>query len=379
MLALWYIRERNQPSRVRFASARLLAAVALAVVILWAGYRFSMRPLQEATGVTTTSMPSFQRFPAALRGTAQSLVISNPRLPAPEFLRGVALAYALNRTGSESYLFGHVKSGGWWYFYLVALGVKLPLPMLLAFALGFVALLTYGETNALFPLIALTAVLLITLHVSYQVGTRHILVVVPLIAIVAGLGLGIVLRHVSGRAVAAAIIALLTWQAIESASAQSDFLAYFNELAGKDPSAVLVTGCDLDCGQDLFRLARELRARNAAQCALMVWSSADITRSGLPVDEEQNSTSLENPAPLHGCIALSSRAFRLGDVMHHSYGAGYFSWLSNYRPSANVGRTIRLYDIPQQFGTKDKGNVPSSSPVPSVKDFDADQKLADVK
>jgi len=55
-------------------------------------------------------------------------------------------------------------------------------------------------------------------------------------------------------AIGAAVVALLVWQAAESASAQSDFLAYFNQLAGKDSSSVLVTGCDLDCGQDLFLL-----------------------------------------------------------------------------------------------------------------------------
>jgi hypothetical protein len=127
------------------------------------------------------------------------------------------------------------------------------MPLLLLFAAAVIVLLKYRETSALFPLAALAAVLLITLRVSYQVGTRHILVAVPLIAIVAGLGVGSLLQRVNWRsAIGAAVVALLVWQAAESASAQSGFLAYFNQLAGKDPSSVLVTGCDLDCGQDLF-------------------------------------------------------------------------------------------------------------------------------
>lgn len=115
---------------------------------------------------------------------------------------------------------------------------------------------------------------------------------------------------------------------------------------------MLSTGCDLDCGQDLFRLARELHVRNTSQCTLLMWSSADIARSNLPVNEMENAAP-ESPATLHGCVALSSRAYRLGDVFHHSYGPGYFSWLNRYQPVANVGRTIRLYEIPQQFGTKE--------------------------
>jgi hypothetical protein len=319
---------------------------------VWAGYRFSMRPLQEATGVSASSMPSFQHFPHAVRKSAQAFVLWNPRLPAPELLHGVALAWALNRLGSASYLLGQVKSGGWWFFYLVALGVKLPLPTLLLFAMAIVALLKHKQTSMLFPLAALGAVLLITMHVSYQVGMRHILVAVPLITIVSGLGIGELLRRTNGLTVLGiAIVALLAWQTAESASAQSDFLAYFNELAGKDPSSVLVTGCDLDCGQDLFRLARELHIRNMRECTLLVWSSADIARSNLPVNEMENSAP-ESPTAFHGCVALSSRAFRLGDVLHHSYGPGYFSWLNNYQPVARVGRTIRLYDIPQRFEGK---------------------------
>jgi len=307
-------------------------------------------------------MPSFQHFPRPLRATAQAVVLRNPRLPAPELLHAIALAWALDKSASPSYLFGHLKLGGWWYFYLVGLGVKLPLPLILVFAAAVVVLLKYRETSALLPLVALAAVLLITLRVSYQVGTRHILVAVPLITIVAGLGLGSLLERANWRRVAGvAVVVLLVWQAAESASAQSDFLAYFNQLAGKDPSAVLVTGCDLDCGQDLFRLSRELHARSISECTLLVWSSADIARSGLA----QNG--LENSPALHRCVALSSRAFRLGDVLHHSYGPGYFSWLNNYQPVANIGRTIRLYDIPQRFETK--GNTTDPKSVPSVRKF----------
>jgi 4-amino-4-deoxy-L-arabinose transferase-like glycosyltransferase len=358
--AVWYARERNKSSRVPFATLRLVAALALAGVVLWAGYRFSLRPLQEATGINRASMPSFQHFPRPLRATAQALVFRNPRLPAPELLHGVALAWALDKSPSPSYLFGHLKSGGSCYFFLVGLGVKLPLPLLLLLAAAVVVLLRFREASALYPMVALGAVLLVTVHVSYQVGIRHILVAVPLITIVAGLGTGSLLQRENWRSAAAvAVIVLLLWQALESASAQSDFLAYFNQLAGKDPSSVLVTGCDLDCGQDLFRLARELHARNTSECTLLIWSSADITRSDLPKN------GFENSSDVRGCVALSSRAFRLGDVLHHSYGPGYFSWLDHYQPVAIVGGTLRLYDIPQPLKTK--GNAIDSKSGPSVR------------
>jgi len=54
---------------------------------------------------------------------------------------------------------------------------------------------------------------------------------------------------------------------IVSSAARSDYLAYFNPLAGKTKQ-VLITGCDLDCGQDLYRLAEALRANTFRTCTL---------------------------------------------------------------------------------------------------------------
>lgn len=354
MLIFWLVGHRKQDSSLVFDRrilGKLVAAACVAAVIVWAGYRFSLRPLDEATSITPANMPSFQHFPGPLRGVARSLVLRNPRLPAAELLHGVSLAWALNASTAQSYLFGDTRTGGWWYFYLVALGVKLPLPLVLLFVVSVAVILIEvaregrhsTEWPTLLPLAALAAILVATMHVSYQVGVRHVLVTLPLIAIIAGVGSAHMVKASSWKSVGRwAVILLLGWQFVESARAQSDFLAYFNPLAGKDSSRTLVTGCDLDCGQDVFRLAAELRARQVRQCAFAIWSSADIQRSGLPADAP-----LE--AHYHGWIALSSRAERTGEVLHQSFAPDSFAWLEQYRPVAQVGKTIRLYYIPDDI------------------------------
>lgn len=349
IVLVWFAGNRHQGARQNFAFGKLLAAGALAAVLVWAGYGFSFRPLHEATGITAASMPSFQHFPGPVRNVARSLVLRDPRLPAPELLHGIALAWSLNGTPAQSYLLGHIKYGGWWYFYLVALGVKLPLPLLVLFVVSIVLLIKYErDAKIFFPLAALAAILLITTRVNYQVGVRHILVAFPLIAMVAALGVRTMLEQFRWRSIAFALLAaFLGWQAVESARAQSDFLAYFNESAGSDPSKVLVTGCDLDCGQDLFRLADELHSRHITACTLAIWSSADIDRSNLPHNDP-----VDAAAHFHGCVALSARALRIGDVLHQTYGPDEFSALEHYRPTAIVGRTIRLYDIPSDEATR---------------------------
>ena len=72
-------------------------------------------------------------------------------------------------------------------------------------------------------------------------------------------------------------------------------------------------GCDFDCGQDLYTLARELQARHVSRVTLAIWTSADLDHSGLPpydlpTDGER----------VQGWFAISSRALRLGDFVHES-------------------------------------------------------------
>ena len=44
------------------------------------------------------------------------------------------------------------------------------------------------------------------------------------------------------------------------------------------------------------------------------------------------------------------RALRFGDVFHHSYPPGAFAWIEKYEPVAQVGKTTRLYYIPESNG-----------------------------
>lgn len=181
--------------------------------------------------------------------------------------------------------------------------------------------------------------------VQYNAGMRHVLVVFPLLAVVAVAGVTN-LWKVSGRmrtTVRCALVMLLCWQGFETLHAQHDFIAYFNELAGTDPSWVMVAGCDLDCGQDVFRLATELRKRNISDFSLAIWSSAEMKQMGLPRFEV-----LQPFKPVSGWVAISSRALRFGDVLHQTYPPDSLAWIQAFRPVENVGRTIRLYHVPPE-------------------------------
>jgi hypothetical protein len=139
------------------------------------------------------------------------------------------------------------------------------------------------------------------------------------------------------------LVVLLLWQSVSSLNAGTDFISYFNELAGHDPSRVLVSGCDLDCGQDLFRLSQALRNRGISRFSIAVWSSADAMRMKLPAFNI-----LPPFQPTTGWIAISMRSLRFGDVFHSTDPPGAFAWIERYQPVIQVGKTIRLYYIPER-------------------------------
>jgi len=360
---------RAQRGDLRHHALAWLGAVAVALIILWGGYRFSFKSVQEVTGLSPAAMPTFQHFPAVARPILTRALAENFRLPAPELLSGISHAWLLNNIGAPSYLFGKLKVGGWWYFYLCAIALKLPIPFLILFGIAVVSLLKHNPAfPALLPLAALLGVLLITCHVNYQVGLRHVLICLPLMAIITAAGLKTWMdavraeqthspaprnettpeqlnsgrsRHPSWRsATSLLLLILLIWQLAESVRGQKNFLAYFNQSAGKDPSRALSLGCDFDCGQDLYALRRELQSRHIVRFTLAVWTSADVNRSGLPPYDLPDAD-----GKAQGWIAVSSRAYRLGNFLHQSLPPHSFDWLESYKPVADVGETIKLYYV----------------------------------
>jgi hypothetical protein len=315
------------PGPSRTTMLRLTYAAAL--LTIWAGYRFSVGPLIA---------PAVPAAPAPLDRLAHA-----PVFPAPALFEGLGQLAAKNRAGHKSYLLGEVRTTGWWYFFPVALAVKTPLPFLLLVAVGLAAAWR-GFSGAdrrrqLEPAAIAFAILLVCLPSRINIGLRHVLPMYPFLAVVAGLGAVALWR--SRRAVLAGpglAVLLVCWQVVASARTHPDYLAYFNELAGRHPERILVDS-DLDDGQDLKRLANTLRARCIPAVSLAYAGSATVAEHGLPPIHW-----LEPHQPVTGWVAASLYSLKLGSLDRP--GHDDFAWLERYRPVALVGRSIRLYYVP---------------------------------
>lgn len=343
IVMLWALQAQKQevhvPKLLRGASLALL----LFVFLVWAGYKFSLKPVIEGMNLQRQSLPSFQHLPSAVQPIARNLVARDTRIPAPELLMGITTAYVLTHSGVNStYIFGKMRTGGVWYFFPVGLFFKNPLPFLILAGLGVLASFRRGlRWSARAPLVAAIGILAVSTLQKYNAGQRHVLVLYPLLAVLAGAG-GAYLWGTQRKHLRYLLVALIVWQGVESGRAGFDPMSYFNETAGSDPSKILIRGCDLDCGQDIARLGDELKKRNVETVHVAFFTSANLEQMNLAPKVELLSP-YERPS---GWVAVSIRALRLGDVEHMAYPVGSLSWLESYKPVVNVGRTIRLYCIP---------------------------------
>jgi len=323
---------------------RALVIVLISAAVVWGGYRFSVGPVNEF--IPPNHTPSFQHFPAPVRGLARTIVASNTNLPAPAFLAGLAQLWVMNQSAPEAYLFGKIRAGGWWYFFLVEVLLKTPIPLLMLVAIGLRPCWRHfraGDWKSLAPALGALSILAYTTTVRIDAGLRHVLVVYPFLAIVGACGAAEIWKAVPNFHLGKiAALTLLGWQCVVALRPGTDWISYFNEFAGKDPSRIIVSGCDLDCGQDVLRLSQESRERNVSHIALALWTSADLENMQLPDFEV-----LEPCRPSSGWVAVSARALREGTVQHKSFPPGALSWLSEYNPVARIGSTIWLYHIPE--------------------------------
>ena len=333
------VHHETAPGRSRRAAGVSVAALT-AFMVVWTGYRFSVKPLTTASERPHATVDRFFGPSGRLHDLGYSVVEAVP-LPAPELLLGVNQARHINAEGRKSYLLGEVREEGWWYFFPVALGVKTPIAFLLLAFIGLVAQARLARrTKDWLPVVpgtAALALLLICLTSKIDIGVRHILPIYPLLAVAAGFGV-VSLWNIRRRRLLthAAVIGMIAWHLVSSARAHPDYLAYFNEFVGRRPEHFLINS-DLDWGQDLLRLSAALRARRVETVSIAYNGSADLSRHGLPSFQR-----LVPHQPVSGWIAISEFTFKTGG----RYSPEAFAWLKAYQPVARIGSSIRLYYLP---------------------------------
>ena len=344
----------------RGRASQAATAAATAFLVIWAAYRFSIGRLDDLPPMSFIGTPV---LPPPAQRSALLAWFCRLRLPAPEFWDGFLFLKAHAAHGHPAFLFGQIRErGGFWDFYLVGLLLKSPLPFLLLLAICLPVLLRKGraplDARALGAGLAALGALALSTQLTVNIGLRHLLIVVPLLAIFIAGTVTPFIEGLAGRARIATAIAfgaLLACSVITVEMTRPELFAYFNPLAGREPGHALVDS-DLDWGQDFPLLERELRARQIQSAHYAFFGTMNPCDPNLP-----QLLPLEPNVPVTGWVVLSEQFYRSNFFVstrrescaspHYQFNlapGGSFDWLKRFEPVARIGATLRLYHVPER-------------------------------
>jgi hypothetical protein len=298
----------RRPLRANVRSAAL--ALVTALLVIWSGYRFEFAKASTVMG----DDGSLALFRLLMPESLAQRAVHVP-LPAVSLPFGLAMVRWHNRQPNVSYLLGETGSS-WWFYFPVVLFFKTPLPFLLLLACGL------RKPAWMFALITL-AILAVAMTSHINIGVRHVLPFYVPASVVAAYGL---------TRVRLAGAALALWLVIGVAIGHPDYLAWFNEAAGRDPSRIVVDS-NLEWGQDGLRLARAAHEMHIDHLKLFYATNIRLPNHG--VDAERLSF-----GPQSGWIAIGEAPLRFFGKPE------MFGWLQDHRPVRRIGKSVRLYHIP---------------------------------
>ncbi len=346
------------------------ALVLTSLLVINAGYGFSgsfakLKDFQFISQTLTKGTVSV----AGVLGTGNRWDghwLGEMRVPLPaEFLKGLDQQRREFEVGYPSYLRGEWRDRGWWYYYLYAIVVKVPIGFL-ALGLAGVALACLGRRGG--PgwrdeLVLLAPAVTILAVVSSQTGFNHhlryVLPAFPLLIVLTG-RLGGLLAP--GRRLGSGlIVGALAWGVISSVRVHPHELSYFNEAAGgpANGSAHLVDS-NIDWGQDLLELKRWLDQHPEARPLRLAYYNlidprvvgVDFTLAPpFPIRRDVTGHPSDGrPDPGYYAVSvnfLRGSAFTAPDGQGglHQVAAGNYAGFGQLRPIAWAGYSIAIYRV----------------------------------
>jgi 4-amino-4-deoxy-L-arabinose transferase-like glycosyltransferase len=345
--AVWWVhrvRSGRRPFRAAIEVAR--GAVGFVAVMVVADIAVTGGALLPSSPRSGQRHPTVEaRFGAAV----QHILTRAIETPIPQDWVGFATQARLQKAGGPSYLLGQRRMRGWWYYYFVAMAVKVPLTvgLLLLIRCGTACRERWPEREALIPLAIGLFLLATALGSSRNYGLRYLLPLAPM-AIV----------WMSALAEQTGWRRLVAWfgllgPALGVAATHPDELTYFNVVAGgRLGGRAVLADSNLDWGQGLKSLARLQKARpELADVTIFYFGSIEPKRFGVAgtchvIDAHDEHPGLPATFSASTPFVAVSASLQFGP-----WGPpGYFRALDGVRPCAMTDdTTIAVYrtaDLP---------------------------------
>ncbi len=305
-----------EPGRRKRTAGTLLGGLAgivvLAVGVLWAfyGFRYAARP----AGLVLN--PTLSEYAAPLTGVNSWVIghLANWRLLPESYLIGITdIHYAAQQYAI--FLMGHDYPHGVWWYFPVALSIKTTLGLIGLVVLAGIALVSkrLRLSRELAYLFVPGAIYLAAAVASgMNIGTRHVLFLYPLAALLAGAGLIALAQHsrrwmwIGGALVACHIVSVMAVFPAE--------MAYGNEAWGGTANThKYLSDSSVDWAQQLPHIKRWVDAHPGEECWLAYSAYPDlrpqaygITCHLLPTAHTGWEMLPDVPETIHGNLLLAA-------------------------------------------------------------------------
>ena len=352
----WILVRGRESGRLSFAPlGGLLLAGAVGITVLLGVYGVSMRhmPSPEAERSARLFLAGRQVPP----GTIERIgALSRLCPPAGHYAAGLAGIAEQNRRGGGVNVFrGEVSADGFPAYFPVAFLVKSSLGFLATLLLAAALVLTRRVRpgfGALVFLLPPAYVFFSSVASSYNIGVRHVLPAVPFLAVGAAVA---IVRGLPRGPAAASLLGLGLLQTAETVAVHPHEISFFNLAVGGPARGHLwLNDSNLDWGQDLVRLARELERRGEAHATTVAYFGGANPPYQLPRARLFDAAS----TPLTpGLYAVSSFLLAAGPELMAFRGdarraAGYErlrrALEARGKPEGRVGYSILLYRLPEE-------------------------------
>ena len=327
------VAERPVGKAILRQSSQLIVVFVVAIYVINALYSFenTFRRLDSFEFVSRPMSGTTDSGPNRFAGT----IVGCVRIPLPaNFILGIDLQKSEFERGYWSYLRGEWLTSGWWYYYLYALLMKVPLG---TWGLGLLAIFSVLLRKS--PLrrdeiILLAPGLAVLTLVSSQTGfNHHLRYVLPTLPVVFIWVSRVAPEPGDGASLMKNLVAVLTiWSINSSLFIYPHNLSYFNEMAGGPMhGANHLSHSNVDWGQDLLYLKR--------------WFDMhpEIETLGLAYDGGYDPALIGmtfNDVPSHakpGFYALSVNRIRSHD--------GRLRYFTDYQQCARIGYSMKVYHL----------------------------------
>jgi dolichyl-phosphate-mannose-protein mannosyltransferase len=286
----------------------------------------------------------------------------------PAYFEGLRRGLMHSDFGHTAFLMGRYSDTGWWYYFLAAYLFKTPPGTLLIVGASIVSLVRrrrWAHGDEVFLWVPILITLGITCSWKVNIGLRHLLPVYPFLYLSCGRIVSPLAsdapRAVPGRwrrALPAAVMLCLAWNAVEALRIAPYELAYFNAFVGGPQNGHrLLLDSNLDWGQSSKALRRFVTSENLPVIYCAYSGNSDPWYYGVRYQYAPGSGNLENSKnrPVRMPDVLPREVLAVSAMVLHSVhfsDQNLYAWLRERRPVAQPGYSYFVYDITDDLETQ---------------------------